>query len=100
MVDFPKFKSCMEKIQACSDWIDELEKYGINLLESPVEHLLNEFYEFLSHEMHDDNEWVGWYCWETEFGRNTDLNWIEIDNKKVVINNFEALYKLITEEGK
>lgn len=100
MVDFNKFASYMKKIQDCSDWMDELYKYRIDLLESPTDRLLSGFIDLLSNEIHDVNEWINWYCWETDFGRDKNMNWIEVDDEKIIIDNFKALYEFITKEGK
>lgn len=100
MVDFPRFASYMEKIQDCNDWMDELYKLNINLFETPVDDILSNFVDFLAREMHDTNEWISWYCWETDFGRDKNMNQIEVDGETITIDNFKALYEFITEEGK
>lgn len=97
MVDFKRFKSCIDTIQECSDWTDKLYENKIDLLQSPIDAIVEEFADLLMNEMHDDEAWISWYCWEIDFGRTNkdDLNVVTIDGKEYRIDSVKKLWDLL-----
>ena len=49
-------------------------EFGIDTIElKKIGYASNHFTELLSQVMGDNEEWVGWWCYETDFGRNHDM---------------------------
>lgn len=97
MVDFKRFKSYIDTIQECSDWTDKLYENKIDLLQSPIDAIVNALANLLMNEMHDDGEWINWYCWEIDFGRTNkdNLNVVTIDSKEYRIDSVKKLWDLL-----
>lgn len=94
MVDFKTFEKIINDIKKWSDMLDEMnDRYQVSLLESPlgcciiVDHLVNTLEAY----MKDKFNYISWWCWNTDFGKN---------NAEIYIRNAEgeeeAVYKIDT----
>ena len=95
-----KFISIINSLKQVSDMLNELyEKYGIDLIDCnldqsvSVESLLE--YIFDDEDTHD----IGWWCWETDFGRDypSCVVYENIDGKEITreIDTVEKLYDFL-----
>lgn len=66
-----------------------------NLL--PENHIIIEaFMDLLRDEMDDKDDWIGWFCYEIDFGERSDnLGAFDMDGNKIKIENAEDLYDMI-----
>ena len=66
-------------------------EFGIDTIElKRIGYASNHFTELLSQAMGDQEEWVGWWCWETDFGREHDMTKIYDAYGEEVIANLET----------
>ena len=60
-------------VQTEDEAIDTLYGLGIDMIEAQWNYSNHHFTELLSLLVGDTEEWVGWWCWETDFGKETDM---------------------------
>ena len=97
------FIELMEALQQENDVVSELyQKYNIDIIDCNWHQ--SEYYvvKLLQYIFEDEETcWIDWWCWEADFGRDTDLNKIYIPNLKsdkdieVEINTSEKLYDFL-----
>ena len=64
-------------IQGIEQWYDNTNKlydeFGIDVIDMKIPHL-DEVIHMMLNEIFDDyeNDWIGWWCYDTEFGRIED----------------------------
>ena len=67
---YEKFLNITLNLQKHMDQSRQLYKYGIDLIEitDPLLMIIDKLIE----EVYGENgaEWFGWFCWESDFGRN------------------------------
>ena len=66
-----------------------------NLL--PDNHIvIDALMDLLREEMGDEDDWIGWFCWETDFGEKSDnLGAFDIYGNKIKMDNAEDLYDML-----
>lgn len=84
---------------------DKLDKlyadFGIDIFEMPWCYSSNHFLELLSQVMDDEYDYISWWCYETDFGRDKNMNKIyESSTDKVIaeLNTPEDLYDYLVKE--
>lgn len=66
-------------------------EFGIDTIElKRIGYASNHFTELLSQVMGDTEEWVGWWCYETDFGREHDMTKVYDAYGEEVIANLET----------
>lgn len=86
---------------------DKLNKlyseFGIDTIEMPWCYSSNHFIDLLEQSMGDEYGNISWWCYETDFGRDKNMNKIyDAFGKKViaVLNTPEDLYDYLVKEDK
>ena len=80
-MDYKEFNSILDNLRQMSDTVDEVHKFGVDLLEFSdplhrvIKILLREIYIF------EGWEWIDWYCYECDFGRKKMGAWDENGNE-------------------
>jgi len=86
------------------DKLDKLySEFGIDIFEMPWCYSSIHFLELLSQVMGDEYDYISWWFFETDFGRDKNMNKIyESSTDKVIaeLNTPEDLYDYLVEEGK
>ena len=54
--------------------------------------------ELLKRLMLDDEDWIGYYIWEADWGETFDRVW-DKDNNEIPLKTLEDLYNIIVEKG-
>lgn len=99
-IPFDRFKSIMNHIRDWNDMNDELYKYGIDISDCATGWLIDDLCHLLSKAIGDEDEWITWWCWETDFGQKHDMTLIQCneDDKVIYIDTVRKLYDLIVNE--
>ena len=95
-----KFISIINSLQQVSDMLNELYgKYGIDLIDCNLDQSNNviDLLEYIFDA--EDAQDIGWWCWETDFGRDypSCLIYENIDGKEITkeIDTVEKLYDFL-----
>lgn len=60
----------------------------------PYDMPINEIYEALEEEFGDKDDWLGWWCFEREYGKKK-LDATYKNGKKIKLDTAEQLYKFL-----
>jgi hypothetical protein len=63
------------------------------VVEEHGERLFDFYVEVLSKLMEDDEEWISYFVWETDMGKNN--MGVEINGKKIKLKSVADLYKIL-----
>ena len=96
----------VEAINAMRDWWDKTNKlyedFGIDTIEMKIPHLEETILNILVDIFDDyENDWISWWCYDTEFGKNEDLTTIYDRSGEVAIAELktaEDLYDYLVKE--
>lgn len=96
------FISIIDKLQIEADTVSELyRKYSIDII--GCEWYQSDYYlvKVLSWIFEDDDEWIDWWCWETDFGRYSDYTTITYkDGTEKTVATAADLYDFLVENMK
>lgn len=66
-------------------------EFGIDTIElKRIGYASNHFTELLSQAMGDNEEWIGWWCYETDFGRDKTMNKVYDGQSEEVIASLDT----------
>ena len=103
MVTFKEFKTMMQHIITVNDMIDDLDaKYHISAIDTDISWLCSDVADLLSKLLKDKADTLSWWCWETNFGRDTEMCIIQDvkTGKEVAIDTIEKIWLYLTDEEK
>ena len=94
-----KFVEIINSLQKEDDIVSELyQKYNIDIIDCNW-HQSDYYVVKLLQYIFDDEEtcWIDWWCWETDFGRDTPYCFYNIEGKEVEeeIDTPEKLYDFL-----
>lgn len=101
MVSYEKF---LELFQPIIDWNEKYEKeadllsklYPSSFIVPEGDRLIERYIDLLSVYV-GDSDWISYYVWECELGRNPmEVSWND-NTKRIKLNSIKKLYKLIVE---
>ena len=101
MLEFEDFKKYMLEIK---DQMDKERKLDEALHEMSPDfggfstESINLEVELLKRLMLDDEDWIGYYIWEADWGETFDCVWDRNDNE-IPLKTLEDLYNIIVEKG-
>lgn len=93
-----KFIETIEWVDKAWQNIDNIQRECCLRLDedSPYWKMVDKVIELLSIIFEDnDNEMIGWYCGEKDFGRNEHLGGVTIDRIEYPCNTAEDLYNIL-----
>ena len=96
-----RFVEIMNALQQENDIISELyEKYNIDIIDCNWRQSDYYVVKLLKYIFDDEEtDWIDWWCWETDFGRDTTLNhcYKTIDDKEIEeeLDTSEKLYDFL-----
>lgn len=91
------FVFILDSLKKESDMISELYKeYNIDLID--CNWLLNEtsvinLLEFIFDD--EDTDWIGWWCWEKDFGRDKEIDVYYDFNDPIILDTPDQLYDFL-----
>ncbi len=95
-----QFESIIKHIKDWNDMSDVLYKYGIDISNCATGWCIDDLCTVLKILMNDCDDWITWWCWETDFGCKKDMTLVQRndDDKVVYVDTVEKLYDLIMNE--
>ena len=95
-MEFEKFKSIIFEYKKISDQFSELHDMGFDFYEGkyPISSNVSNMFDDLFIEIYGENglDWINWFVYETEFGKNK-MNG-SIDNIKVT-STIESIHNVL-----
>ena len=100
MISKESFVNCIDAIEKFSKEEERLysETGGTLCLyeNDALNHMVSSFNCFMSNYFDDDNDWIGYYMWELNFGKDNDkLKVYEKDGSEIPLKNASDLYDLL-----
>lgn len=97
-----EFQNLLEKFKSFSDKVSELHDMGFDFYEgkyqlvSDVDKIID--IAFSSHYTEQGVDWINWFIFETDYGKNKLEAWDE--NKNLICQDLESLHEYIEKHHK
>lgn len=97
-----EFVEAIRILEEADKWDNKLYDAGIQLHDdAPLYQMLSEYVHMLEHMFEVEDEWISWWAWETDFGKDEKMNTVyshEDDVEiKTVLDSAESLYDFLIE---
>ena len=95
-----KFIYIIDTLKVESDTISELyQKYKIDIIDCDWYKSDECLIDLLKFIFDDKEDWIDWWCWETDFGRDTSLCVLYDDeNNETVLDTTEKFYDFLVDD--
>jgi hypothetical protein len=95
---YEQFSKAIESLREFSDFEDKLFGLGIDLIDcNQVTNLVCSLVRVLEDAFNDSAGWVGFYCWDLDFGRNWEPNVVTDERgQDIPLGTVEDLWNIIT----
>ena len=97
-------KHLTKYMEECDMVMKLYHEYSIDIIDCDWAWATNHFIDLLSKMMHDEDDKIygtilSWWCWETDFGRNAEMNRVYDENGEIykVLDTPEAVYDYLVE---
>lgn len=87
-----RIKAAYEKDQAISDLL------GVDGLLILCDDLLDSVVDLLEREFDDESEWISYWIWELDFGKEYRPGSVMLNHRPVALATIQDLYNVLTEE--
>lgn len=94
MLSYSEFEYYMNIVKNQYDWVINV----CDVLNAVVNEMfdgINISIELLERCMSDDNDWISWYIFETEWGKRKDMLTVTIRDVEIVLDSLEELYRVL-----
>jgi len=104
MITREEFINIIDKLKEVNDFVDEVNGKARKLDDAIISDFFNASSLSISHEnivvtllenMFNDYDMISWWIYEVNFGRNTDMAWVEEDGVKTYLYTAEDLYNYL-----
>lgn len=93
-----QFVEALRILQNADEWDNKLYDAGIHLHDGcPLYEMLSEYVHMLEHMFEVEDEWISWWCWETDYGKDDRLTTVTDGNNDYILDSSEALYDFLIE---
>ena len=95
-----EFVGAIKILQNVDEWDNKLYDAGIQLHDGcPLYEMLSEYVHMLEHMFEVEDEWISWWCWETDYGRDPQMTTVyegeDEERNKVILDSAEKLYDFL-----
>ena len=95
-----EFVEALRILQDIDEWDNKLYDAGIQLHDGcPLYETISEYVHMLEHMFEVEDEWISWWCWETDYGRDEKMTTVydgeDEERNKVVLDSAEKLYDFL-----
>lgn len=103
VIEYEEFRYYMEEIKDVEDYWNELSdldsKYGYAVqVERPTDRISSALVKLLEKSFNDENNWISYYIWELNFGRDWEPGCVtNEEGTDVKLQEVEDLYDLLIE---
>lgn len=94
MLSYAEFEYYMNIIKNQHDWIINVCDV-LNVVVYEMFDGINISIELLERCMNDDNNWISWYIFETEWGKRKNMLTVTICDVEIVLDSLEELYRVL-----
>lgn len=103
MLSKKEFVKYIDQIRKYTDMSSELYSgFGIDIIETKFPCMDTLIVELIGIMFNDVDDWIGWWCWETDFGEKKDYTTVYKPYSKEVyaeLNTAEDLYDFLIENS-
>lgn len=98
MISKNEFCHAINLLKAADESISKLETLcGITLLDSNIYfELENEIVKLLKDSFDDTEDWIGYYLWDTNFGKDWNNRNVVVDGVQIFLEKPEEFYEFLT----
>lgn len=104
MLSKEEFIEIIDKLKQVNDFVDETNERARKLDDAIISDFFNASSLSISHEnivlhllenMFNDKDMISWWIYEVNYGRNTDMAWVEENGVKTYLYTAEDLYNYL-----
>lgn len=104
MISKQEFIDIIDKLKEVNDFVDEVNSKARKLDDAIISDFFNASSLSISHEnivvrllknMFNDYDMISWWIYEVNYGRNTDMAWVEENGVKTYLYTAEDLYNYL-----
>lgn len=99
MITYEEFEKYIKRIIKVCDASGKINaicrESGFDYVALPEFGLVDDVIDLLSYITGDENEWVSWWCFEKDFGRDYMCEAYDRNNNLIPTNTIKDLYNLI-----
>lgn len=104
MISKQEFIDIIDKLKEVNDFVDEVNSKTRKLNDAIISDFFNASSLSISHEnlvvrllenMFNDQDMISWWIYEVNYGRNTDMAWVEENGVKTYLYTAEDLYNYL-----
>lgn len=104
MISKQEFIDIIDKLKEVNDFVDEVNSKARKLNDAIISDFFNASSLSISHEnlvvrllenMFNDQDMISWWIYEVNYGRNTDMAWVEENGVKTYLYTAEDLYNYL-----
>lgn len=104
MITREEFIDIIDKLKEVNDFVDEVNTKARKLNDAIISDFFNASSLSISHEnivvrllenMFNDYDMISWWIYEVNYGRNTDMAWVEENGVKTYLYTAEDLYNYL-----
>lgn len=105
MISKQEFIDIIDKLKEVNDFVDEVNSKARKLDDAIISDFFNASSLSISHEnlvvrllenMFNDYDIISWWLYELDYGRNTDMAWVEENGVKTYLYTAKDLYNYLT----
>lgn len=104
MITREEFIDIIDKLKEVNDFVDEVNTKARKLDDAIISDFFNASSLSISHEnivvrllekIFNDQDIISWWIYEVNYGRNTDMAWVEENGVKTYLYTAEDLYNYL-----
>lgn len=104
MISKQEFINIIDKLKEVNDFVDEVNTKARKLNDAIISDFFSAASLSISHEnlvvrllenMFNDKDIISWWIYEVNYGRNTDMAWVEENGVKTYLYTAEDLYNYL-----